>query len=123
MNEVPLILIAGAAALLYLGIVELALITGIGAVVTMKTMSNGTTKSSSKSSSSNVKVQPIKIKRKWDEDIKSIYPEKMTIDMDPPDKGLPSGLGIYLGMNSGMKKFGKALGSVTKKARGGSNED
>lgn len=123
MNEVPLILIIGAAALFYLGIFELAVLTGIGAVVTMKTTSSGGKSKSGSSSSSNVKVQPIKIKRKWDESVKSIYPEKMTIDMDPPDKGLPSGLGIYLGFNSGMKKFGKAIGSATKKARGDGDED
>ncbi len=117
MNKVPIIMLTGALASLYIGIIELALLMGLGTVVTAKTLSEGKTGSKS-SSKPKVKVQPIKIKRTWDKKVKSIYPEKMVIDLKPPRTGLSGDR-----LEKGMGFLGKSIGSTIKKARGGKKDE
>ncbi len=113
MNKSTLILGASALTMLYLGLTQIALLTGIATGLTHLLTKE---KTSSPNNSSNVKVQPIKVKREYDGP-DSIYPDDMSINLSPHKTGAKADLGKGLGY------LGKCIGAATKKIGGGSDED
>jgi|GEM_PF-5122981 len=98
--------------LVYLGMVKIAALTGAAAAMIFY---SGKEKSKSKSSkSSDFKVQPIKVKRKWDEDVDSIYPKKMNIVMATPRTGISDDL------EDSLEGIGEMIGKTAKKIKDGS---
>ncbi len=106
MNKQATLLILIALGLAYLGMIKIAIITGIATIATHYADKKQRTSGSSNPNSSDVKVQPIKVKRKWDEDIESIYPEEMEIDMSPAKTGMKDELG------DSLENIGKIIGNI-----------
>ncbi len=102
--------------MIYLGLIKIAVITGIATALTYTTTK--TTAQKTPQSSSSPKVQPIKVKRKYDGP-DSIYPEKMKIDLDPASTGMKS-----VPLKRGLGGLGKAIGGGTKRiVKGGDDDD
>lgn len=114
MNKPSILLAIITVGMVYIGLVKIALITGIATAFTFysTTKSKGTTQASS----SNVNVQPIKVKRKYDGP-DSIYPEEMEIKTPPKPMTKDWTKNV-------LDSLGSALGSTTKKiTRKGGDDD
>lgn len=109
MNKTTILLIIITLSLIYLRLTKIAILTGL---TTAYTLTLTPKKTPSTNTNSDVKVQPIKIKRKFD-DTKSIYPDSMKINMSPAKTGVKDSPG------STLKGIGQSLGSIVKKIGGG----
>jgi len=108
MNKTTTALIFIALGLAYLGMIKVAIITGLATILTIYTGKKQEKTGSTSPSNSEVKVQPIKVKRKWEEDVDPIYPDSMKINMDPAKTGIKDDLG------DSLEGLGKIIGNVAK---------
>ncbi len=108
MDKTTTALVFIALGLAYLGLMEIAIITGLATVLTVYAGKGQKKPETTSSGNSNVKVQPIKVKRKWDEDVESIYPDSMKINMDPVKTGVKDDLG------DSLEGMGKIIGNIAK---------
>ncbi|MFW5902650.1 MAG: hypothetical protein ACOCTT_02060 [archaeon] len=109
MDKPVILLTFIALGLAYLGMIQVVVITGLATAAVFYSSKNGNKSKPSKNS--DVKIQPIKVKRKWDEDVESIYPKKMNIVMDTPKTGIKDDLG------DSLEGMGKIIGNIAKKAK------